>query len=271
MKNVFAKRGSFCCAFLVSLLLLVCTGTARAQFTDSSSGLLQMPTAEMQESGTFMITNNYLNKHSLPTSGWGYDTFAYGFSITFWDRLEVGYVCTIFDGKRKPNPTERDLIMFNQDRHFLGRFQLLKEGEFGVWWIPSVVVGISDPTTGSSEGGYIDANVEGSGNGYFNRMYAAATKHFNTAWGEVGAHVAYQYNKRMDYPLNGPCAGVNWKPKWLCDRWLLDNVNLIAEYDSRTLNLGLVASVWNNHFEAMFEWQGCRWINFGLRYKIRLK
>ena len=70
-----------------------------------------MPTAEMEQSGTFMITNNYLNKHSLSPDAWGYDTFAYGFSITFWSRLEVGYVCTIFDGKRKPNPSDRDLIM----------------------------------------------------------------------------------------------------------------------------------------------------------------
>lgn len=266
MRIHFVKR-----LLLVLFLSFACAGTAYAQFTDSSSGLLQMPTAEMQQSGTFMITNNYLNSNSLPSSGWGYDTFAYGFSITFWDRLEVGYVCTIFDGKRKPNPSERDLIMFNQDRHFLGRFQVLKEGEFGVKWLPSIVLGISDPTTGSSENGYIDANVEGSGNGYFNRMYAAATKRFHTTWGEVGVHLAYQYNKRTDYALNGPCAGVNWKPSFLCDKWLLDSVNLIAEYDSRTVNLGFVASVWDNRFEAMFELQGCKWINFGLRYKVRLK
>ena len=56
--------------------------SARAQFTDSASGLLQMPTAEIEEEGTFMITNNYLNKHSLSPSGWGYDTFAYG--LYFW-------------------------------------------------------------------------------------------------------------------------------------------------------------------------------------------
>ena len=139
------------CLLLSALILggAVC----RAQFTDSTTGLLQMPTAEMQESGTFMITNNYLNKHALPTSGWGYDTFAYGFSMTFWSRLEVGYVCTIFDGKRKPNPSDRDKIMFNQDRHFYGRVQIFKEGEFGWKWMPAVVAGLSDPTTGSSSGG----------------------------------------------------------------------------------------------------------------------
>lgn len=45
-----------------------------------------------------------------------------------------------------------------------------------------------------------------------------------------------------------------------------DRLCLIIEYDARTVNLGLVASVWRNHFEAMFELQNFRWINFGLRY-----
>ena len=53
--------------------------------------------------------------------------------------------------------------------------------------------------------------------------------------------------------------------------WLLDNVNFIAEYDSRTFNMGFIASIWDNRFEAMFELQNMRWINFGLRYKLRLK
>ena len=223
------------------LFLLFLGGTALAQFTDSSTGLLQAPTADMQKSGTFMITNNYLNKNSLPASGWGYDTFAYGFSITFWDRLEVGYVCTIFDGIRKPNATYRDSLMFNQDRHFTARVQLAREGDFGVSWLPAVVVGVSDPTTGSSANGYIDANVEGAGNGYFNRMYVAATRHFDTPYGIVGASLSYQYNQRSDYRINGPAAGISWEPVWVQNAWILDKLNVIAEYDSRTFNIGVIA------------------------------
>ena len=244
--------------------------SARAQFTDSASGLLQMPTAEIEEEGTFMITNNYLNKHSLSTSGWGYDTFAYGFNIAFWNRLEVGYVCTIFDGKRKPNPTDRDKIMFNQDRHFTGKIKILNEGEFGLKWVPAFAVGISDPTTGSSGGGYADLNVEGSGNGYFNRVYAALSKNFGTRWGRVGVHLAYIYNRRTDYPINGPAVGVCWRPVWLESLPVLDWVNIIAEYDARTGNAGFIASVWDNRFELMFEMQNMRWINFGARFKLRL-
>ena len=158
---------------LVSILLLMlAAGLSRAQFLDSSSGLLQMPTALMQDDGTFMITNNYVNKNALSSRAWGYDTFQYGFSLTFWSRLEVGYVCTIFDGKRKPRPSERDRVMFNQDRHFTGRIQLLKEGEFGLKWMPALVVGISDPATGRGGGDYTSSDVSASGNAFFNRNFA---------------------------------------------------------------------------------------------------
>ena len=217
-----------------------------------------------------MITNNYLNKHALAPR-WGYDTFQYGFAVSFWGRIEMGYVCTIFDGKRRPNPSERDRIMFNQDRHFTGRVLLLREGDFGVSWLPALVAGISDPTTGSGGGEYTTGDVSGTGNGYFNRNFIVLTKHFRTAWGEVGAHAGYQYNRRRDYAIDAPCAGVDWKPVWLRDRWLLDDVALIVEYDSRTVNAGVIASLWENRFEAMFELQGFRWVNFGLRYKLRLK
>lgn len=260
-----------------TVLLLSClTATlARAQFTDSSSGLLQMPTAEMQQEATFMITNNFLNQHSL-AARWNYNTFQYGFVVSFWGRLEIGYVCTIFNGAWDPRPEEekghRWTIMRNQDRHFTGRVMLLRENEFGLKWMPALVVGASDPFTGSGGGEYIGSKVDGSvGNGYFNRYFVVLTKHFQTSWGPIGAHAGYQFNRRTDYRINAPCAGVDWSPVWIQNKGILDNVKVVLEYDSRTVNMGLIASIWDNRFEAMFELQNFRWINFGLRFKVRLK
>ena len=264
------KRKTIQTIILATCLLVLGAASARAQFADSSTGLLQMPTADMQQDGTFMITNNWLNKHSTAEKRWGYDTFQYGISISLWNRVEIGYVCTIFDGKRRPNPSARDKIMFNQDRHFTGRVALLREGDFGLAWMPGLVVGVSDPTTGSG-GDYADLDVGGTGNGYFNRNFVVLSKHFQTSWGPVGAHAGYQFNRRKDYAINAPCAGVNWRPVWLHQRGILDDLDLIAEFDSRTVNLGFIASVWENRFEAMFELQNFRWINFGLRFKHRLK
>ena len=260
-------------SYMVIAVLLMTVFTCRAQFTDCSTGLLQMPTADMQDDGTFMITNNFLNKNSLPSSGWNYNTFQYGIYVSFWGRMEVGYVCTIFNGAWNPNPnkTWRQEIMRNQDRHFVGRVCLLREGEFGVKWLPALTLGVSDPTTGANGGEYTTGDVTGLGNGYFNRYYVVMTKHFETPWGRLGAHAGYQKNLRKDYPINGPCAGVNWSPIWLQHHGIFDEINLIAEYDSRTVNLGFIASVWDNRFEAMFELQNFQWINFGLRYKLRIK
>ena len=219
-----------------------------------------------------MITNNFLNKHAL-SPWWGYNTFQYGVCVTFWGRMEVGYVCTIFNGAWDPRPdkTYRQTIIRNQDRHFTARVCILREGEFGQSWMPALVVGVSDPMTGSG-GDYTNADlVKGSGNGFFNRNYIVLTKHCFTPWGRLGAHVGYQFNRRTDYPINGPCVGINWRPAWLQRAGVIDQMDVIAEYDSRTINVGLIASIWNNRFEAMFEIQNFRWLNFGLRYKLRIK
>ena len=175
----------------------------------------------------------------------------------------------IIDGKKKIGASARDKIMFNQDRHFAARFQLMREGDF--WeYMPSIVIGLSDPVTQKGEG-YIGSDVS-SNNGYFNRTYIVASKHFDTSYGLVSGHLGYIYNERADYHLNGLCAGVCWSPVWLCDQggWL-DEVKLIAEYDNRTLNVGTVFSLWGDHLEGMLEWQGFRWFNCGIRYKMHIK
>ena len=49
------------------------------------------------------------------------------------------------------------------------------------------------------------------------------------------------------------------------------SLKLIAEYDSRTFNMGLIASFWDDRIEAMFELMAMKWVNFGVRYKSVLK
>lgn len=257
--------------FILSLVtLLLVAVVSRAQFSDCSTGLLQMPTADMQADGTFMITNNFLNQHATSTR-WSYNTFQYGIYVSFWERIEIGYVCTIFNDYWQGSQSRKGVWMINQDRHFVGRVCLLREGEFGLNWMPALVVGVVDPTTGSGGGEYISGDVSDTGNGYFNRNYVVLSKHFMTPWGSLGAHAGYQFNKRKDYYINAPCVGVNWQPVWLQQKGILDKLDVIAEYDSRTVNLGVIASIWENRFEAMFELQNFQWVNFGLRYKLRIK
>ena len=252
------------------IVALLCQIPALSQFMDSQTGLLQSPSGEMQPDGTFMITNSFINKHSLPQENewWGYNSFMYGFSITFFSRIEVSYVCVLYMGKDDVGfwPKETWGKYTNQDRHFAARVQLLKEGEFGIDWIPSVVFGMSDPyTLGLTNPEDIAARP---GNGFFNRTYICATKHFSTPYGEIGAHLGYQYNLRPDYRYNAPCAGVTWSPIWFQNRWF--SPKYIVEFDSRTVNIGFVSSIWDDRFEFLFELQNFRWINFGARFKVGL-
>lgn len=239
--------------------------TCKAQLTNGVTGLLHMPSADMQRDGTLMIGGNFLNRHNLPNDfWWGYNSYNYFLNVTFLKRLEIAYVCTLFKGKKEnsywPEITWGKFV--NQDRHFAARLQVLREGE---WWkhMPALVLGVNDPTTGSG-GDYTNMAVEGNGNGYFNRMYLAMTKHFDVRVGELGVHAAWLYNRRTDYPLNGPAVGVNFKPAFHKE------LNLIAEYDSKTVNVGFTYSMWSDHFNLLFELQDGKYVSAGLVYKVNL-
>jgi len=251
--------------FLIGIFLFC--NISKAQLTDGMTGLLHIPNAEMQKDGTAMIGGNHLNKHNLPNNyWWGYNTFNYYINVTFLDRIEISYICTLVQGKNNgyhwPQFTWGKFV--NQDRHFAGKIQLVKEGE---WWehMPAIAIGVSDPTTGGAAGDYSDMNVTGSGNGFFNRWFAAVTKHFQIPYGELGVHATYLYNKRTDYPLNGLGWGINFRPDFH------KNLNVIIEHDTKTLNVGAIYSLWADHFNFLFELQKGKYISCGLVYKVNLK
>lgn len=254
--------------YLLSLILFYLPLMGKAQLTNGVTGLLHMPNAEMQKDGTVIIGGNFLNKHNLPNNTWwGYDTYNYFINITFLERVEISYICTLVQGKADtgyhwPEYTFGKYV--NQDRHFAGRIQLLKEGE---WWkyMPSIIVGVNDPTTGGLTD-YTDFAVSGKWNGYFNRWYAAATKHIHIKnAGELGIHATYLYNKRTDYPLNGLGWGINFRPDFH------KNLNVIIEHDTKTLNVGAIYSLWADHFNFLFELQDGKYVSCGLVYKVNLK
>ncbi len=258
------KRFFYCRRLVVfaAIMLNTCF-SLRGQFLDGASGLIQMPSAKMNQSGTFMITNNFMNKHTLPEDAWGYHSFGYGIDITFLQRLEFYYTCVIFDGKRKPNPSSRDLIMFNQDRHLGIKAQLLRAGDFGKMWLPDLAVGINDFDNGIF-------SRRGKGNGFFTRVYAVASKDFSTRVGNICAHLGYQFNNWTYYALSGPMAAVDWMPVWLQKDGVI-NTRFIAEYDARTFNFGAIVSLWRGHLDAMVELQALKWFSAGIRYKVYLK
>ena len=109
----------------------------------------------------------------------------------------------------------------------------------------------------------------------FCRYYIAATKHLAfEKYGNLGIHVAYVYNKKDVHPLNGPAIGANFRFQLPGNQPLtkaINNLNLMAEYDSRTVNCGFEYSFWKDYINAIVELNRCKHFSGGLIFKIHLK
>lgn len=87
MRNMKIGR---CC--LAGLFLWIVQG-ATAQINYGTTGLMNLPTADMQRDKTFMVGGNWLNHHAT-VPRWWYDTWNYYINITIFPWLEAGYLCT---------------------------------------------------------------------------------------------------------------------------------------------------------------------------------
>lgn len=252
MRNILYK-------LLFSVIFLGSSMVLSAQMTHGTTGLLNAPSAEMQDSKTVMIGGNYLNE-ALTPNPWNYGTYNYFVNVTIFPFLEVAYTATMFKAKTIGIGWLTDPEKFcNQDRYFSARLRLLKEGQF---WehMPAVVIGTSDPYTESGDGQIASAD----GNGYFCRFYLAATKHFMVGTERFGVSLSYMYNNRKSNHLNGLAAGVTYNPS------VLPALRLIAEYDNINFSVGMSYLLFDQ-LHAQFQLQKMKYFTGGLCYKIHLK
>lgn len=227
-----------------------------AQISIGTTGLLNMPSAEMQEDKTVQIGAGFLNKGLTPPN-WNYGTYNYFGSFTLFPWFEFNVSFTLFKaralGLNKGGYT-------NQDRSFGFRVRPVKEGQF--WkYMPALVLGTCDPVTETADG----LNpTSGMSNGYMQRYYAAATKHFQIGSETIGAHVAYIYNKRANFKFNGLAFGVDYHPSFH------PQLGFITEYDSRDVFVGATYLL-QNHLYMQVEMQRMTRFSGGLAYRIHLK
>ncbi|MCI1648340.1 MAG: YjbH domain-containing protein [Bacteroides sp.] len=247
LKKIILSECLFCFPFLLS-----------AQLTYGTTGLLHMPSAEMQRDKTVMIGGNFLNKEITPPT-WYYHTYNYFLNVTIFPWLEVAYTCTLFKAEALGLGPYGYSGFTNQDRYFSARMRVLKEGQF--WkYMPAVVIGTSDPYTESGEGQISSVD----GNGYFCRFYIAAMRHISVGSEEIGVHLSYLYNNRKDYKLNGFACGVTYNPS------VKPQLRVIAEYDAKDFACGITYLLFN-HLHAQVELQKMKYFTGGLTYKIYLK
>jgi hypothetical protein len=254
------------------------------QYMYGTTGLLQMPSADMQRDKIFMIGGSVLAPQIIPSKEWwgNYYTFNYYINITVFPWLEIGYDCVLVKAKLGiyhwvPSTYGK---FVNQDRSFHGRLRVWKES----WWkdwTPQVVFGLNDPGSGSWEGGA--SSFDQRTNGFFCRYYVAATKHINfQQYGQLGVHVAYAWKmKRIDElkgrqrNIKGLCVGMNYQfdlpDNGTWTRSALNGLNLMAEYDSESVNVGFHYSFWKDYINAVVELNRCKYFSGGLVFKIHLK
>lgn len=225
----------------VSAAMWMMGADAFAQFNCGNTGLMQMPTADMQQSGTFMGGVSWLHPNTLPqvkAYGWSYmSTMNYYVNMTVFPWMELNYVCTLVRKKKK----DGTIVAFKeQDRHFDARFRLWKEG----WvrpWTPQLVIGFNDvPGLLERVSRHMDVMNE-----YWARAYVAATKHFGiNGAGTLGAHLGYTFWGSDYLPYEGVSVGADLQLDRLhtgsscADKWL-SGLGVMAEYYDKSFNAGL--------------------------------
>lgn len=234
-----------------------------AQITYGTTGLLHMPSAEMQKDKTVMIGGNFLNKENVPATWWGHNTYNYFLNVTILPCLEIAYVCTLVKGKEGNYWPESTWGKFtNQDRYFSVKLRAIKEGQFSKY-MPAVVLGANDALTTSSL-----SSTGAASNGFFSRFYVVASKHEELkGLGEVGLHLAYLYNRKekKELPYNGVAVGASFKPEFHKD------LKLIVEYDNISVNGGFLYSIWKDRLNVLFEMQKFKYPTAGVVFKVHLK
>ena len=163
---------------LLSIAALICCNVAKAQMYLGMTGLIHVPSAEMNEAGDARIGVHYIPNEMLSSRLWEYygkgklfDSYSYYFSITPFRWMEATYECTAVK-------TQLGNGSYNvKDR-------LLYEGKY---W-PLVVMGAQD-VFGST---VYNSDIT-KGQAFFGNWYVAATKHFMVGGNEIAGTLAYRY------------------------------------------------------------------------------
>jgi len=203
------------------IFLILCLVTIRAasQPVSGTTGLLNIPTADMQNDGTIMSGANFLPPTLTPAT-WDYNTWNYYVNITFLPFIELSYRMTLF----KLNESK---TFNNQDRSIAARLRILKEKKN----LPSIVFGVND---------LFASDIKITGSRYFSNLYIVGTKTFSFDGHQIKATAGYKKELTTQESLTGFLAGISYSPSFL------NNLKFMADYDSNVFNIGAGLLLFNH-------------------------
>ena len=240
-------------------LLLLIQSRVMAQDMLGTTGGLNIPTAEMQPSGTFMGGINFVGKGIIQGEmtdrsddcwRFEYNTGIYYLNFTPFSWLEVTLRETMLRSKySKHNEYLGEYKYRRSDRSMSFRVRPLKEG---LLW-PAIVIGTNDPWKDTGHNIYCSA-------------YAVASKHIHlkslaSTW-LVTLGYAKSFNSATTY--DGLIAGLKYTPDFFKEG------SVLVEYDTQGFNVGLHARLWHHLGLYAFTREFTNF-NCGIRYEYTIK
>lgn len=227
----------------------------KAQQYTGISGLIHVPSAEMNHEGDAFIGAHFLNKNMMPDKGFlylgeKYNTFDYYLSLTPFSWIEMSYVCT----ERIRSKDQEGNIQWSKDRYASVKIQPLKEGEYR----PAVSIGCNDIWTAAFYKDQPDVQL------YYMNLYIAATKHFNLSDNILGVTLSYRHFYR-DYnsKWNGFVGGITFRPAFF------PQGRIIAEYTGNEFLMGMDVLLWQ-HLRMQASLKDFKHLNAGLCLQFNL-
>lgn len=250
------------------MLLLAGLMSAEAQQYTGMSGLIHVPSAEMDSAGVARIGAHFLNRHFTPGhrywhyEGKKYDTGDFYLSLTPFSWMELGFTITLLKHKAADEgwagsaANGPDKSGYNRkDRYFSIKFRPLKEGR----WYPAIALGANDFLSSSPFSSNSSDN-----NGFWRNYYIAATKHLDINRHRLGATIAYRYfTGYYNHRWQGVTGGVTYRPSFA------ENFRAIVEWTGCDLNIGIDCLLWK-HLLLQASLQRGRWPSAGAAYVIDL-
>ena len=238
-KSFISLKGSI----LFLILILMTSSLVHAQYSIGTTGQLMIPTAEMQETGTFMGGANFLPEQLTP-SVFSFPTMNYFVDMTLFSFIEFTYRMTLLKMTTGTGRTG----YHNQDRSNTIRIRPLKESRY----FPAVVIGGDDLLTEKKTP-------------YWGAYYGVLTKTIGFRSGDQLAVTAGWYIHQGDCRVfnKGPFGGVRYTPSFCKE------LKLMVEYDTRGWNMGAAMRFWK-HLSVNVFTREFTCVSAGLRYECIL-
>lgn len=240
-------------AFLLLLLPLM----IHAQQYSGMTGLVHVPSAEMDSTGDARIGAHYLDRHTVPDhpsfmiDGRKYNTFDTYISLTPFRWLEFGLILTF----EKGNPTRDGKLenkdrFLQKDRYFAVKLNPLREGKYR----PAMAVGIQDCFSSTNK----------RHTGIFTNWYLALTKHLDIRGQELSFNIVYRhYANDWNRRWNGVVGGIACRPSFA------RNWRAVVEWTGCDVNAGIDCLLWR-HLLLQASLQDGRYPSAGICYKVSL-